>query len=349
MTAFGILRGLDGCSSTRGTFTILALDHRQNLRRELRPGAPEAVTTSEMIDFKRAVVRAIGDAATGVLLDPEIGAAQCIADGSMPGHTGLVVAVEATGYLGPSTARVSRVLEGWSVASIRAVGASAAKLLVYYHPDAPNASDQEALVARVARECAALGLPLFLEPLGFALRDGEKLTGEARRRVVVETARRLTDLGPHVLKAEFPYDAGVTDRSAWADACAELEAASRVPWSILSGGVDAATFEAQVRIACEAGASGVVAGRSVWAEAATLPPAERDVFLATEARARLAALAAIVDASARPWRATRSIPVPPDPIAEDWYRRREPGPCSIRPSVVRYPSCPAPARPILRR
>ena len=62
---------------------------------------PETVTYDEMVEFKRAVVRALAPVATGTLLDPEIGAAQAIHDGSMPDRAGLIVAVEATGYLGP--------------------------------------------------------------------------------------------------------------------------------------------------------------------------------------------------------------------------------------------------------
>src|SRR4029079_9285832 len=190
----GVVRGLDACSSPSGTFTVLALDHRQNLRKELRPADPGSVTDAEMIDFKSAVVRALGTTGTGVLLDPEIGVAPAIADGSLPGRAGLIVAVEATGYEGESGARVSRVLPGWGVGKIKRLGASAAKLLVYYHPDAPNAAAQERLVADVAAACRAQDLALFLEPLSFGL-DGSKLTGDERRRVGVETARRLRASG----------------------------------------------------------------------------------------------------------------------------------------------------------
>ena len=270
--ALGALRGISACASDHGTFAVLALDHRQNLRKELRPDDPVSVTYDEMVEFKRAVVRALAPVATGTLLDPEIGAAQCISDGSMPARAGLIVAIEATGYLGPSTARVSRVLDGWSVEKAKRMGASAAKLLVYYHPDAPNARDQERLVADVAAACRAADLALFLEPLSYSLVDAEKLVGEARREVVIETARRLTPLGADVLKAEFPYDRSVSDPSRWAEACAELDAASGLPWVLLSGGVDDATFEAQVETACRAGASGVLVGRSVWADAATMEP-----------------------------------------------------------------------------
>ena len=318
--ALGTRRGIAACASERGTFAVLALDHRQNLRKELRPADPASVTYDEMVEFKRAVVRALAPAATGTLLDPEIGAAQCIADGSLPASAGLLVAIEATGYDGPSMARISRVLHGWSVEKAKRMGASAAKLLVYYHPDAKNAADQERLVGEVAADCLAADIALFIEPLSFSITEGETLTGEERRRVVVETARRLTAIGGDILKAEFPYDPSVTDRDRWREACGELDAASVVPWVLLSGGVDGATFEAQVSTACEAGASGVLVGRSIWAEAATMKPAARDAFLATTGRKRLRRLADLVDRRGRPWhdRPNRLTNAPPP--GDGWYR-----------------------------
>ena len=55
----GRIRGLRACASARGTFAVLALDHRQNLRRELRPDDPAAATHDEMVAFKQAVVRGL--------------------------------------------------------------------------------------------------------------------------------------------------------------------------------------------------------------------------------------------------------------------------------------------------
>ncbi len=320
MTPFGILRGLSECASRRGTFTILALDHRQNLRRDLRPASPATVSGTELTDFKRQVVGAIGDAATGVLLDPEYGAPQCIADGSMPGSVGLIVALEATGYLGPATDRTSRLLDGWGPQSVRRLGASAAKLLVYYHPDALSAARQEQLVESVARQCRELELPLFLEPLTFSPLDGQRLTGEDRRRAVIDTARRLGGLGVDVLKVEFPYDLSVTDRRLWHDACAELNSVVSIPWVLLSGGADPETFNAQVTVACAAGASGVAAGRAIWAEATTTAAGERESFLRDVAYRRLTDLAALIDGAARPWTEAAAFARSDAPIAEDWYR-----------------------------
>jgi tagatose-1,6-bisphosphate aldolase len=297
---------------------VLALDHRQNLRRELRPDAPDAVTYDQMVDFKLAVVRALARHASGILLDPEVGGAQAIAAGAMPGPTGLIIAIEATGYEGSAAARASRVLPGWSVGAARRLGASAAKLLLYYHPDAPTAAAQEALLRSVADACRAEDLPLFLEPLSYGL-DGSPLMGEERRAVVVQTARRLTAIGGDVLKAEFPYDASILDQGRWDDACAELDAASARPWVLLSGGVDDATFEAQVRVACRRGASGALAGRSIWADAARLEEPARSERLRASGADRLRRLADVILEHGRPWTPRWEAAVRPEQPREGWF------------------------------
>jgi tagatose-1,6-bisphosphate aldolase len=315
----GTLRGLDACASQTGKLSVLALDHRNNLRRMLGPGDSAAVPYDQLVAAKRAVVRALMGTASGVLLDPELGAAQAVVDGSLPAGAGLIVSVEASGYGGPSTARVSSLLSGWSVGQAKRMGADAVKLLLYYHPDADTASEQEQLLMHVAEECADEDVPLFLETLSFSIdEDIPTLTGDARREIVVRSAHRLTAIGGDVLKSEFPYDASVTDRSRWAEACEELDEASSIPWVILSAGVDIPTFEAQTEAACRAGASGVLVGRSVWGDGVVMPPAERDDWLATEGVARMQRLVDIVEREARPWRERSPLRTLPEP-SESWY------------------------------
>src|SRR5512139_1720371 len=145
----GKLRGLQQISSKRGTITALALDHRQNLRK----ANPSFVNDEGLSRFKLDVVSSIAKRATAVLLDPEVSAAQAIAERSIPGGVGLVVALESTGYTGDTTARHAQIIPGWSVEKARRLGASAVKLLVYYHPDSPTACEIEEFTSRVAEEC----------------------------------------------------------------------------------------------------------------------------------------------------------------------------------------------------
>ncbi len=313
----GKYRGLQQCSTSFQTFTILALDHRNNLRTALNPQAPGTVPDDMLVEFKRQVTSALSPAATAVLLDPEFGAAQCIVCSALPGSTGLVLAVESTGYNGDPQARQSQVLPGWTIAKSRRMGASGVKLLVYYHPDAPTAAQIEELVKQVADDCAHEELPLFLEPLSYSLDPNvKKLPPEERRRVVVETARRLTIPGVDVLKAEFPLDiAAQPDEREWEAACAELSAASQVPWVLLSASVDFETYLHQVTAACRGGASGIAVGRAVWQEALQLSGDDRLHFLNETALYRLKKLHSLVDGLASQW--TGFFTPPETPFG--WY------------------------------
>ncbi len=315
----GKLRRMQHCATFDGFFVIMALDHRNNLRRALNPANPDSIGYADMVAFKSDVVRALAPASSAVLLDPEFGAAQSIAAGTLPGQTGLIVAVEATGYTDEPTARRSEVLSGWSIEKIARMGGSAVKLLLYYHPEARNAAEQEALVDEVADACRAYDMPLFLEPLSFATEPGTKrLSSTEKRAVVIETARRFTGRGIDVLKAEFPLDVEeIPDEGLWEAACRELDEASRTPWVLLSAGVGFDVFLRQTEIACRNGASGVMAGRAVWQEAVSLRGDDRSDFLYKTAVDRMVALSDIIHDYGTPF--TRYYKPSADAVGETWY------------------------------
>ncbi len=307
----GKLRGLQQISSHRGTFTALALDHRQNLRK----ANPKLVQDDQLSEFKLDVVHALAPYSTAVLLDPEVAAAQSIAGQILPGNLGLVVALESTGYSGDATARNAQIIPGWSVEKAKRMGASAIKLLVYYHPDSTTASIIEEFVSSVAEDCQKQDLVLMLEPLSYSLNENEKLSSDEKRRVVVETARRLSPLHIDILKSEFPLDIHDPDEAQWMDACTEISAASVTPWILLSAAVDFETFIRQVTIACQSGACGIAVGRAVWQEAVLLDGEKRLEFLQTTARERLSRLTALCTALARPFSYYYSANAP-----FDWYK-----------------------------
>jgi tagatose-1,6-bisphosphate aldolase len=315
--SIGKLRGLQQISSNRGTFTALALDHRQNLRK----ANPAFVNDAELSRFKVEVTTALAERATAVLLDPEVSAAQAVAQGAIPSSVGLVVAVESTGYTGDVTARHAQVIPGWSVEKAKRMGASAIKLLVYYHPDSATASEIEDFTAKIAEDCQRHDLALMLEPLSYSLDESKKLTSDEKRYVVVETVKRLTPLNVDILKAEFPLDvssslsANDMDESKWMEACREISSLSITPWILLSAAVDYETFLRQVTVACNAGASGIAVGRAVWKEAVTLDGDQRIEFLRTTARVRMSRLTSLCDALAKPYTDFYQAEAP-----FDWYQ-----------------------------
>ena len=295
--SIGKLRGLQQISSQRGTFTALALDHRQNLRK----ANPLLASDEQLSRFKLDVTSTLASRATAVLLDPEVSAAQAIATRSIPNNVGLVVAVESTGYTGDAIARQAQIIPGWSVEKAKRMGASAIKLLVYYHPDSPTAPEIEAFTKNISNECDKHDLVLMLEPLSYSLDESKKLSSEEKRYVVVETAKRLAPLGADILKAEFPLDVTESNQTLWKDACEEISAASPIPWILLSAAVDYEIFVQQVIVACNAGASGIAVGRAVWKEAVMMDGDERIKFLRTTARSRISRLTSLCHALAKPY------------------------------------------------
>jgi tagatose-1,6-bisphosphate aldolase len=316
--SIGKIRGLQQCATPQGKFAILALDHRNNLRNLLHLQAEDQGTDEAMVSLKQEVVKNLANSCSAFLLDPVYGTAQNIAAQTIPGGYGLLVALEETGYTGDPAARESQILPGWNVGKIKRLGASAVKLLVYYHPQSPTHTHIEDLVKRVSEECEYADISFFLEVLTYPLDAArKKLEGQERIDVILQSAEILTPLGADVLKAEFPLDINIEkDFDKWQKSCMELTHASAIPWILLSASVDYEVFLQQVKAACLAGASGVAAGRAMWKEAAELMGDERIRFLRDVAWKRMHTLTELVDDLGKPWFADKE----PMLVRTDWYK-----------------------------
>jgi tagatose 1,6-diphosphate aldolase len=323
----GKLRGLQQLANNKGTLTVCAIDHRESLRRALNEKNPKTVSYQEMVDFKLDLCRAIAPLASAVLLDPIYGAAQAIVANALSGQTGLLVSVEKTGYTGRSTARITELLPAWGAKKVKRMGASAVKLLIYFRPDIKEAgSKQLNLVNRLADECIKEDIPLLVESVSYPT-DREKACPEEFSRkkpeLVLETARQLTALPIDILKSEFPADILYEkDEGKLKAYCQQLTEVSRLPWVLLSAGIDYARFRKEVEIACKAGASGFMAGRALWQEATQIDSREERLdFFKSQTVSRLKELTRIAEEWATPWYAKMGYADGRFPdLAEGWYK-----------------------------
>ncbi len=304
----GKFRGLQQTSTERSMFTMLALDHQESFRKGINSTVPDSVPYQQIIDIKLDIINALAPHSSALLTDLRYGAAQSIAAGVLPGRIGLLVTLEQSPGHGPdeTIARKTTLVRGWNAAKIRRMGASGVKLLVYYHPKSQTASFQEDLVSEVAAACKEQDIPFVLEVLTHPVEPGQtKESAEfaaTRPWVIIESARRLCPLGADVFKGEFPADMNrESDQTRMLSWCQQLTAAAGIPWVVLSAAVDHQTFCRQVELSCQGGASGFLAGRSIWKEALSLQGNARKEFLAGEATRRLNELTAITEANAHPW------------------------------------------------
>ena len=283
---------LDDIATDGGTFAIVAMDQRNTLRRMFTAVGREG-TDRQLRDAKADVARALTPLASGLLSDPTYGVPAITGAGALAPGCGLLVAAEPaerrTRGGEPSTHRDPALGARWVLGQ----GGDALKFYLQLRADGGPGlvAEAVAVLQEIIADCRAHAVPVVIENLIYA-RPGEQLD---REDAIVEAARVLNELDIDLLKLEYPGSPA---------GCRRLAAVLGRPWAVLSAGVPFADFTRAMRVAFdEGGASGFIAGRSVWREAVALDGRERAEFLTTVARPRLEELTAVAAAHARPWRA----------------------------------------------
>ncbi len=282
-----------------GTFAIIAFDQRNTLRRMFSAVGIEA-TDQDMRDVKVEVTRALTPDATGILLDPQLGVGAVMDAGALNPSCGLLIAAEPTDrgdFEGePRSYRIPEQDAAW----VKSMGGHAVKVLVMMNPQRevrtgePDITAETVdLVNAIVEDCRAQGIPSVIENLIFSPRGVETLSAAERERAIITSAELLTAVKPDLLKLEYPGSP---------EGCKRLSDVLTVPWAVLSAGVDFDVFEDVIKISCDdGGASGFIAGRSVWKEAVGLNQTERATFLSETARPRLLKLREAIAGRATPW------------------------------------------------
>lgn len=323
ITDLGKTRGIQQVTTTDGLFLTCALDHGDDYRELIDPDLSK-VSFEQTVASKLHLMSALSGHVSSFLLDPEYAAAHSILSGTLPRDVGLMVCVEAEGgYAGTGSRGETQFRTKWNPSKIKRMGANMCKLLWYFRPDSPVHETQRQIVRDLSAECAKVSLPLVVEPIWNAL-DGED-TGDAawqERRFdgIVESAIIANGLGTDVLKLEFPGSVNTDEgRNAAAKRCERITEAVDVPWVILSAGVDYSAFKSQVEIACKAGASGFMAGRSIWRDAVPSGAVQSDRDGAARASSRLAELADITVKYGTPCRASVADQDVAKQLDKYWY------------------------------
>jgi tagatose 1,6-diphosphate aldolase len=261
-----------------------------------------------------------------VLIDPLYGLGHLVPSGAVPRDVGLITAIEDEGYTFPAGPRATRLREGWSMGQAKAVGTDIAKILWFYRPDAQNAATQRDLLTRQIEESARWSLPLVVEPIWYPL-PGEDPTEQAwqdrRYEGIVASGALVASMGADMLKSEFPGTVASDDaRHRAAEACAAIDAAISIPWVVLSAGVGFDDFAVQVEIAGAAGASGYMAGRSIWREAVAAHLAGRPEAARELVTDRFTQLNDIVRRHARPYVPGATLDECLAAVRPRWYETR---------------------------
>jgi tagatose 1,6-diphosphate aldolase len=173
------------------------------------------------------------------------------------------------------------------VEKIRAMGGDAVKVLAWYRPDADAAVNehQKRFVREIGRDCARYDIPYVLELLVYPFLGSANHTVDYVESpgklpgLVIDSVREFAkpEYGVDLLKLESPLAANSLPAR---DGSPEAKAAQKefdaigaicrersIPWVLLSGGAAPEKFERVLDYSYAAGASGFLAGRTIWLDA----------------------------------------------------------------------------------
>jgi sulfofructosephosphate aldolase len=278
-----------------GGFAMVAMDQRESLRTMMEEHAGEAVQDNALTAFKLAVVSALSPHASALLIDDQFGLRPMLDAGALHTACGLIVAADALTQVPGEPVADTSIDESIDPADMKALGASALKLLVICQADGDPHARRD-LVKRFVDRCHAGGLLALVEPVVRPPAAGT--TGWERDQAILHAAIELGGLGMDVYKAEVPMH-GRGDPAEIERRCRKMTEVLPCPWVVLSQGVTVEDFSGAVEAACRGGASGFLAGRAVWSDTLSAPdPATRVSEVSVP---RLQHLRETVERLARPW------------------------------------------------
>jgi len=285
-------RGYQQICGDDGAMLVIACDQRGSMRQLLatEPEEQKKISDAKLGDTKADITQVLASQASCVLLDPLCAVPRVVETGELGRDTGLVIGIDASGWdVAPECGyRISKMVPGVTARRVRELGGTAGKILIYLRSDVPaaNAANLDTL-RRTLAEFAAEDLLLVVEFLTYQLDGESKEDYEAKiPELVVGGTRLCLEAGSKLLKIPYPGSA---------EACAEVDRiVGDVPWAILSAGVSHEKFLSQVETAMQNGASGVIAGRSLWKDCISLDRGVQRDRLRTIAVPRLHEIQAVI-------------------------------------------------------
>ncbi|MFP1741317.1 tagatose-bisphosphate aldolase [Lonsdalea quercina] len=260
-------RGYQMICDNTGSMMVVACDQRGGMRTLLAdtPEEQAKISNETLGKTKYDITQYLASEAGCVLVDPLCAVPGIIDEGVVPRNTGLLVGLDASGWdTSPEGYRISKMVEGITARKVRELGATGGKIMIYLRMDTPEANTANLETLRnVIADFAREDLFLVVEFLTYQLENESKEDYQRRiPQLILEGCRACIDCGSKVLKIPYPGSEA---------ACAAVtKTCGDVPWAVLSAGVDHETFLQQVDVALRNGASGVIAGRSLWKDCISL-------------------------------------------------------------------------------
>jgi tagatose-1,6-bisphosphate aldolase len=259
---------------------MLALDHRGSLEKLMTEKRGKPATNQDVSRLKKQIMESILPLASGVLIDPVYGipAYQLL---TIPHPKPYLLCIEKTGYTDSVGEKITEL--EYTVEELAKKGTKGIKILLYFNPHAISAGQQFETAKKVLDQCRDHNLPFFLEIVTYPIENDNS----THSQLVLDSVKYFVSRKaiPDVFKLEYPDDE---------PSCIELtKMLNGIPWILLTKGEPFDKFKEHLGVAIQNGASGFLAGRSVWQEFYEYPEDKQQEFFNTVAQTRFKELVEI--------------------------------------------------------
>ena len=160
--------------------------------------------------FKADLVDTVGREASAVLLDPDVSLPALVDRDLVARDVGLIVRIEADGHEERDGLRRSALIDGLGAAGARALGATAAKVMVFLRADREDLDGHTAAVVRAALEdCRRADLLCVMELMTYRTTTRRPSSSPRARRTSSSRAPCCCrSAGRKLLKLEYPGSGG---------------------------------------------------------------------------------------------------------------------------------------------
>ncbi len=259
-------------------FQMLAVDQRPPIFTIISNAKGRKHTYDEVVECKKLITSNLSQLATAILMDPNYSLSNILQYNK---SKGLIITLEDHSFIETERGRYSDNIQNWSVEKIKKVGGDAVKVLAWYRPDADSESieHQKKYVKKIGEECEKYSIPFLLELLVYPFQDDENHTTEYQEQKQKKTQHVINSVKEFskdeykvdIFKLESPVDSNDLEgeiSQATEEAFKDLSnATNNKPWVVLSSGMGKDSFYKCLELAYKNGASGYLAGRTIWLDA----------------------------------------------------------------------------------
>ena len=264
--------------NVQGHLQMLAIDQRPpifNLIREKK----KAYTYKDVVDFKKQISLNLSQHSTAILMDPVYSVPSLIPSSK---SKGLIVTLEDHNFIEKGKGRYSKNIKNWTVEKIKRIGGDAVKVLAWYRPDADQKSikHQKKYIETIGKQCERYDIPFLLELLVYPFKNEIGYSKDYKEQLdknqnhVIDSVKEFskTKYKVDIFKLESPVDSDKLQNGKFTktteDAFKQLSKVTRnIPWVMLSSGMSKESFLNCLKLAYKNGASGYLAGRTIWLDA----------------------------------------------------------------------------------